>query len=165
MQRKEHGRGRFSCFSVAEQCAGGLWSHQIGWSQLHTAFMEEPTKPVISKSGMQSMINLEATVWQPFAVRLCWIFQLSSCKLTFCIFRRVGEHITSTTSDGRHQDIDVEKIIYHPNYQRNTIDSDIALMKLATPVKFDKYVKPVCLPQQGANVPIGTQCYITGEYS
>ncbi len=78
-------------------------------------------------------------------------------------FDRVGEHITSTSSDGQHQDMAVEKIISHPSYSRNTIDSDIALMKLATPVKFGTYVKPVCLPKQGQNVPVGTSCYITGK--
>ncbi len=75
----------------------------------------------------------------------------------------MGEHITSTTSDGQHQDIGVEKIISHPSYSRNTIDTDIALMKLSSPVKFDKFVKPVCLPNQGEDVPIGTECYITGK--
>merc|ERR1711872_753554 len=76
---------------------------------------------------------------------------------------RVGEHRTSTTSDGNdHKDIAVEKIITHRSYSSRTIDNDIALMKLATPVQFGKYVKPVCLPNQGENVPVGTECYITG---
>ncbi len=38
-------------------------------------------------------------------------------------------------------------------------------MKLATPVQFGKYVKPVCLPNQGENVPVGTECYITGKHT
>ena len=81
----------------------------------------------------------------------------------FYLIDRVGEHITSTTSDGQHVDVAVEKIISHPQYSRSTINNDIALMKLATPIKFGKYVKSVCLPQQGKDVSVGTQCYITGN--
>jgi len=76
---------------------------------------------------------------------------------------RVGEHIFSTTSDGNdHKDIAVSKIITHRSYAPRTLNTDIALMKLATPVQFGKWVKPVCLPGQGQNVPVGTECYITG---
>ena len=78
-------------------------------------------------------------------------------------FHRVGEHITSTTSDGQHTDISVERIISHPMYSRSAINNDIALIKLSSPIKFGKYVKPVCIPKQGGNVPIGTQCFITGK--
>ena len=59
----------------------------------------------------------------------------------------------------------VEKIIVHPGYSRRTLDKDIALMKLASPVQFGKYVKPICLPGQDQHVPVGTQCFITGNIS
>ncbi len=59
-------------------------------------------------------------------------------------------------------DIPVEKIIKHAKFNAETFDYDIALMKLAIPAKFGKYVKPVCLPKQGEKVPVGTECYITG---
>ncbi len=65
-------------------------------------------------------------------------------------------------SDGTHHDIGVEKIILSPYYNPRTLNNDIALMKLKTPVVFGKYVKPVCLPNQDQNFPVGTQCYITG---
>ncbi len=85
-------------------------------------------------------------------------------NLRFYCFDRVGEHITTSTSDGSHQDKSVEKIIVHRRYSRRTLDNDIALIKLATPVQFGRYVKPVCLPNEGQNVPVGTECYITGKH-
>ncbi len=85
-------------------------------------------------------------------------FNVLKCILTY----RVGEHNPSTTSDGQHQDIEVAKIISHPSYSRSTFNNDIALIKLERPVILSKYVKQVCLPDQDQDVPIGTECYITG---
>ena len=78
-------------------------------------------------------------------------------------FFRVGEHQFTTSSEGKHTDIQVEKIIAHPSYSRKTLDNDIALMKLSRPAIFGKFVKPVCLPNHKQDVPVGTQCFITGE--
>ena len=40
----------------------------------------------------------------------------------------------------------VEKIIIHENYNTNTIDNDIAILKLKTPLIFNDDVQPACLP-------------------
>ena len=45
----------------------------------------------------------------------------------------------------------VDRIFVHPGYQPIIIDNDIALIKLAEPVKFDYYVRPVCLPTNGTD--------------
>ncbi|CAO2633412.1 Inactive serine protease 45 [Lemmus lemmus] len=59
--------------------------------------------------------------------------------------------------------IPVVDIIVHPKYWgRNFIRSDIALLLLETPVTFNKYVQPICLPEQGFNLEVGTQCWVTG---
>lgn len=70
---------------------------------------------------------------------------------------RVGEHDIKA-KEGSESDIDVEHVIMHGKYGR--LDYDIALLKLAKPVKFSKYVQPICLPS--ADVKPGTKCYITG---
>lgn len=33
-------------------------------------------------------------------------------------------------------------------YQPDTYHNDIALIKLATPIKFSRYILPACLPEQ-----------------
>lgn len=38
------------------------------------------------------------------------------------------------------------KAFKHPNYDSRTVDNDIALLRLETPVPFSKYIVPVCLP-------------------
>ena len=40
------------------------------------------------------------------------------------------------------------------------MNNDIAMIKLARPVKMNNYVSTVCLPS--GDVPVGTECYITG---
>ena len=77
-------------------------------------------------------------------------------------FIRVGEHDFNSI-DGDEEDIVVERIFKHPSYNQQTVDNDIAVLKLSRAAKFGKYVGPVCLPQQGSSVAVGTNCYITGD--
>ena len=57
----------------------------------------------------------------------------------------------------------MEKIFIHPDYNYpSVINNDIAVLKLQTPIQFNKYVSPVCLPDN--DVPVGTECYITGQF-
>ncbi|XP_048471463.1 transmembrane protease serine 5-like [Rhincodon typus] len=56
----------------------------------------------------------------------------------------------------------VEKIIYNDNYDDDTHDSDIALMKLKKPVEFSNTVRAVCLPPYNQQFIPGKQCWITG---
>ncbi|KAM9801675.1 transmembrane protease serine 5 [Neosynchiropus ocellatus] len=56
----------------------------------------------------------------------------------------------------------VEKIIHHEDYNSRDTDSDIALMKLRTPLDFSDTIRPICLPQYNYDPPSGTQCWISG---
>eukprot|EP00112_Aurelia_sp_Birch-Aquarium-sp1_P020525 Seg531.1 transcript_id=Seg531.1/GoldUCD/mRNA.D3Y31 product="Plasma kallikrein" protein_id=Seg531.1/GoldUCD/D3Y31 len=56
----------------------------------------------------------------------------------------------------------VSKIVRHSAYSIKTMDSDIALIKLARPVTFSKYIKPICLPKKHLKEPVGQKCFIVG---
>jgi secreted trypsin-like serine protease len=71
----------------------------------------------------------------------------------------VGEHDWNS-DHGSEVMHDVSRVIAHPDWDTNTLDYDIALFKLKKPVQFGKYVQPACLPS--AELPPGTECYITG---
>lgn len=59
--------------------------------------------------------------------------------------------------------IPVKDIIMHPRYWGQTfIIGDVALLRLRTPVTFSKHVQPICLPEPGLNLKVGTQCWVTG---
>lgn len=68
---------------------------------------------------------------------------------------RLGEHnkITDIDCEGQDgdcagpvQDIKIEKIIVHPQYNKPKFSNDIGLIRLKTQVTFQDHIKPVCLP-------------------
>jgi len=50
--------------------------------------------------------------------------------------------------------------IVHENFLSSAKDWDIAVIRLPSPLTFDDYVQPVCLPS--THVPAGTDCVATG---
>lgn len=56
----------------------------------------------------------------------------------------------------------VTKLFLHGQYDPETLDYDIALLKLKNPVKLSKIVKPVWLPDKSVDFKPGTNCYVTG---
>ena len=72
----------------------------------------------------------------------------------------IGEHDLDRL-EGFEQNITIEKIILHPKYDAyNNHDYDVALMKLKTPIKYNKHVRPVCLAKSDFDP--GTECFVTG---
>merc|ERR1712180_79556 len=60
----------------------------------------------------------------------------------------ISLHDRTTVTDELRQVLAVSEIILHPNYNWDTNDNDIALVKLETRVDLNTY-SPACLPQQG----------------
>ncbi|KFQ84568.1 Transmembrane protease serine 2, partial [Phoenicopterus ruber ruber] len=56
----------------------------------------------------------------------------------------------------------VHQIISHPDYDTDSKDNDVALMKLETPLSFTDAVQPVCLPNPGMMFQPEQQCWISG---
>lgn len=54
----------------------------------------------------------------------------------------------NTTEMLKGPSVKVDKVIVHPGFTWDTLANDIALLKLTYPLKFDKYVVPVCLPNK-----------------
>ena len=72
---------------------------------------------------------------------------------------RLGEHNIKVT-EGTEQFITASKIIKHPNFSSSTLNNDIMLIKLASPVTLNAKVATVSLPTSCAGA--GTQCLISG---
>ncbi|XP_072261307.1 transmembrane protease serine 9 [Pyxicephalus adspersus] len=59
----------------------------------------------------------------------------------------------------------VEKIFRihkHPFYNVYTLDNDVALLELPSPLSFTNLIKPICLPDTSHSFLEGTKCFITG---
>lgn len=95
---------------------------------------------------------------------------------------RTGEHDVSTLNEPlRHDEYDVAEIIINPQvncasdiayfttqliqFNNNTLANDMALLRLATPVKKKANVNIVCLPNEDTFTDeqlLSSKCYITG---
>ncbi|KAG8136498.1 hypothetical protein E2320_005073, partial [Naja naja] len=56
----------------------------------------------------------------------------------------------------------VARIISHPNYDSTSKNNDVALMKLQSPLSFNDFIQPVCLPNAGMMFETDQQCWISG---
>ncbi|XP_037021961.2 prothrombin [Artibeus jamaicensis] len=62
---------------------------------------------------------------------------------------RIGKHSRTRYERGIEKISMLEKIQIHPRYNwRDTLDRDIALLKLKKPIAFSDYIHPVCLPDK-----------------
>jgi len=78
------------------------------------------------------------------------------CRLSV----RVGELNRRETS-GHEVEHRVTTVYSHPDYNvPSYVNNDIAVLELEKPIQFNKYVQPVCLPQN--DPPVGTKCFVTG---
>lgn len=71
----------------------------------------------------------------------------------------LGEH-NIFSDEGTEQRFYAEKVIAHPNYNANTYDNDIMLIKLNQPAVFTNYVKSIPLPTGCSYT--GEQCLVSG---
>ncbi|KAK9395512.1 serine protease 27-like [Crotalus adamanteus] len=57
----------------------------------------------------------------------------------------------------------VKRVISHPDYNgKDGSIGDIALVELNSPVTFNDYILPICLPASSVEFPAKTKCWVTG---
>lgn len=62
---------------------------------------------------------------------------------------RLLEHDTNSTTESETIDFKVQQIMKHAGYSTTNFNNDIALLRIDGQFKFDKKLKPVCLPERG----------------
>lgn len=63
-------------------------------------------------------------------------------------------------NDGKMEKI--FRIYKHPFYNVYSLDYDVALLELSSPVRFSSTIKPICLPDNSHVFQEGARCFITG---
>ncbi|XP_035695492.1 trypsin-2-like [Branchiostoma floridae] len=76
-----------------------------------------------------------------------WVVTVAQCigDPTFLVV--VGEHDVNNSPEWK-ETVEVKQIIVHPDYSDVTLDNNIALVKLESPVSLNDYVQPICLPKR-----------------
>ena len=78
------------------------------------------------------------------------------------IFVRVGESELSTVSSDGLQRAAVAAAYIHHNHNADTLENDIALLKLQKPVQLKANICLICLPARGSVVQANKRCTATG---
>jgi hypothetical protein len=74
-----------------------------------------------------------------------------SCRLKRSKIRVIlGDHDQYVNTDGVPIMRAVSVVIRHRNFDMNSYNHDVALLKLRKSVKFSKRIRPICLPQPGS---------------
>ncbi|KAF3816236.1 hypothetical protein GH733_014409 [Mirounga leonina] len=72
-----------------------------------------------------------------------------------------GDH-DRTLKEPTEQVRRVKRMVVHEDFDRRSSDSDIALIQLSSPLKFNSVVRPVCLPQSTEPLLSSEICAVTG---
>ncbi|XP_064110506.1 venom serine protease Bi-VSP-like [Macrobrachium nipponense] len=62
------------------------------------------------------------------------------------IWVRLGEYDFRRTDESPHVERRISSFRLHPNFVARTFDNDIAVLVLESPVTFNDYIRPICLP-------------------
>ncbi|KAK7151583.1 hypothetical protein R3I94_008042 [Phoxinus phoxinus] len=89
-----------------------------------------------------------------------WVVSAAHCNFSPLYLNvHLGKHKKSGT-EGTEQQIRAEKVIRHPNYNGQTLNNDIMLIKLRTPANFNKCVNSIRLAASCTSA--GEQCLVSG---
>uniref|UniRef100_A0A673G5E5 Coagulation factor VII, like n=1 Tax=Sinocyclocheilus rhinocerous TaxID=307959 RepID=A0A673G5E5_9TELE len=98
---------------------------------------------------LQALLELEEQYKCGGVILDCrWILTAAHCvweKDPTLLQVTVAEHIRGK-DEGTEQIRKVSKVFIHPWYNHSSTDSDIALLRLLSPIRLDPFAIPVCLP-------------------
>ena len=89
-----------------------------------------------------------------------WVLTAAHCVRKHLIVR-VGEH-DLVVHEGSEKEYTVKRSILYPDYNRDTVDNDLALLELPEPVDLGKNAAIACLPDQDEPLPSKDHCTIIG---
>ncbi|XP_063281905.1 transmembrane protease serine 11C-like [Pelobates fuscus] len=90
-----------------------------------------------------------------------WLVSAAHCFKTYKDVN-LWTVIVGTLSSSSGTGLQVKEIIVNKNYGTPANANDIALLRMAAPILFTQYIRPVCLPNESAVFPDNSSCYITG---
>ena len=93
----------------------------------------------------------------------CFSFFFSIVRAGDAIYVRVGDHdLTQKFGSPGAQTLRVATTYIHHNHNSQTLDNDIAILKLHGEADLKEGVCLVCLPARGTSQSAGKRCTVTG---
>ncbi|XP_017071315.1 uncharacterized protein LOC108107983 [Drosophila eugracilis] len=89
-----------------------------------------------------------------------WVLTAAHC-VRKVLYVRIGEH-NLNYEDGTEVQLRVMKSFTHPNFDKRTVDSDVALLRLPKAVNATTWIGYSCLPQPFQALPKNVDCTIIG---
>ncbi|KAM9342497.1 chymotrypsin-C-like [Pholidichthys leucotaenia] len=140
-----------------------------------------PTNPPILTSRVVGGVDVSPHSW-PWQISLQYIQDgmnwghtcggtLISDQWVLTAAHCISSSLTYRVALGKHNLVENEAgsvymnpstIIAHESWNPFFIHNDIALIKLASPIKLTDNIMPACLPEPGYILPHDTPCYVTG---
>ncbi|XP_041879149.1 transmembrane protease serine 9 isoform X1 [Corvus kubaryi] len=93
-----------------------------------------------------------------------WLLSAAHC-FNETIPEEIEAYVGTTSLNGTDENavkVNVTRVILHPLFNPMILDFDVAVLELATPLVFNKYIQPVCLPFAVQKFPVGKKCLISG---
>ncbi|KAM8710459.1 hypothetical protein ACLKA7_017128 [Drosophila subpalustris] len=80
-----------------------------------------------------------------------WIISAAHCVINFTkYFYEIRAGLLRRTSYAPSTQIQsVSHVVVHQGYERRSMRNDLSLLRVATPLQFNRWVKPICLPDVG----------------
>lgn len=93
------------------------------------------------------------------------ILTAAHCLIGFtkgAYYIRVGDHFTEI-DESHEAEIFIENIYIHEEFRKGQhMNNDIAMILLKSPIRYSKYIQPICLPPKNAEYRVGLNCTISG---
>ncbi|XP_062380655.1 vitamin K-dependent protein C-like [Sardina pilchardus] len=169
----------FSLHENSRTCSP-INNHACGRILIHkSAFNTEPMEGMMpwvtgGEAGMRGESPWQALLISSSGIFHCggvlidknWVLTAAHCLEDHSRFNvRLGDY-QLFKREGTEVTVPVTEIISHPSYNRQTVDNDIGLLRLATPVRYSNYILPACLPSRGLAEGLlhrnGTETIVTG---
>uniref|UniRef100_A0A8C5LB88 Transmembrane protease, serine 9 n=1 Tax=Jaculus jaculus TaxID=51337 RepID=A0A8C5LB88_JACJA len=133
--------------------------------------MEKPTRIVGGHSAVSGEVPWQVSLKEG-SRHFCgatvvgdrWLLSAAHC-FNHTRAEQVQAHLGSASLmgvGGSPVKLRLRRVALHPHYNPGILDFDVALLELARPLVFNKYIQPICLPLAIHKFPVGRKCMISG---
>ncbi|XP_038143478.1 uncharacterized protein LOC119785109 isoform X3 [Cyprinodon tularosa] len=92
-----------------------------------------------------------------------WVLTAAHCVGSGIVTAEVHLGVHSLSNPNANEVIrGIDYFICHPDYDSSTLENDMCLLKLSSPVYFTDYIQPVCLASVESTFHDGTTSWVTG---